>query len=421
MNESKLIQAFPAGTVRIPPSKSLSHRALICAGLAALQSSGESCLRQIGNSEDIEATMSCMKQLGINYSIQSDGTILVQPDPAAAKAAVMDCRESGSTLRFLLPLAAIDGTRRTLTGQGRLMERPMEIYETIFARKDLYYQREGSTLTVQGPLLSGDYHLPGNVSSQFISGLLFALPLLQGDSRIILTTPLESAAYVDLTLDTMKSFGITIEQPDACTYRIPGSQCYQPQYYTVEGDYSQAAFFLAAGALGQSVKCDGMHPESIQGDAAIIDILKRMGAEVFWQGGYLQALPSQLRGIDIDVREIPDLVPPLAVLLSLAEGTSHIVNAGRLRIKESDRLSAMTSELRKLGALVEEGENSMTITGRPSLDGGQTDAHGDHRIAMAMAVAAIRCEAPVSLSGWQHVSKSYPGFWEDFEKEAANE
>lgn len=421
MNENKLIQAFPTGIVRIPPSKSLSHRALICAGLAALQNSGQSCLRHIGDSVDIEATISCMKQLDISYDRQSDGTILVQPNPAAAKDAVMDCRESGSTLRFLLPLAAIDGTRRTFTGQGRLMERPMEIYETIFTQKGLHYQKEGNSLTVQGPLSSGDYHLPGNVSSQFISGLLFALPLLQGDSRVILTTPLESAAYVDLTLDTMASFGITIEHPDAYTYRVPGGQNYQAQQYCVEGDYSQAAFFLAAGALGQPVKCDGMQPESIQGDAAVIDILKRIGAEVFWEDGYLQALPSRLRGIDIDVREIPDLVPPLAVLLSLAEGTSHIVNAGRLRIKESDRLSAMTSELRKLGALVEEEDDSMTITGRPSLDGGQTDAHGDHRIAMAMAVAAIRCEAPVSLSGWQHVSKSYPGFWEDFEKEAANE
>lgn len=420
MNEPKTIHRFPKGVVHIPPSKSLGHRAVICAGLAAING-GQSHLQQLGKSEDISATKGCMEILGAQFEALGDKTLVSRgTKPDDETPLVMDCGESGSTLRFLLPVAALRNTPSTFTGRGRLMGRPLEVYERLFAQKGVFYEKRNSEVRVRGPLPAGEYRLPGNVSSQFVSGLLLALPLLEGDSRIVLETPLESAAYVTLTLDVMRHFGVQIQKNGAKGYLIPGGQNYTPQSYRVEGDYSQAAFFLAAGALGRTVSCAGMRPESAQGDVAVVPLMERMGARVSWQDDLLSASGKILSAIDIDAREIPDLIPVLAVLCSVAQGTSHITGAGRLRIKESDRLSAMATELAKLGAKVIEGPDSLTITGVPHLLGGTMDAHEDHRIAMALAVAAIRCERPLTLTGWRHVDKSYPHFWQDFEKEAVH-
>ena len=419
MSAAKIISNFPSGIVNIPPSKSLSHRAVICAGLAAL--GGEnSRIENLGESEDISATISCMEALGAEYIRENNAVIVSKAKENKYANNLMNCGESGSTLRFMLPITALYSEQFTYTGRGRLMERPLEIYERLFAEKGVRFVRENSTLQVKGPLPAGEYRMAGDVSSQFVSGLLLALPMAEGSSKIVLETPLESAAYVKLTLDVMRDFGVKIDRPDDRTYLISGGQSYKPCNYKVEGDYSQAAFFLAAGALGCDVKCAGMRPESAQGDAAIVDILKQMGARINLQEGILAAEPAELSAIDIDVREIPDLVPPLAVLCALAQGTSHITGAGRLRIKESDRLDAIACELEALGATIMQDEDSLTITGKPLLTGGAADAHNDHRIAMCVAVAAIKCHSQVEFTGWESVGKSYPAFWADFERKLKN-
>lgn len=415
LNENiKIIDKFPAGTVTLPPSKSLSHRAVICASLAA----GESVLKNVGSSKDIEATVSCMKKLGAKIT-QQDENMIVQDGQTASSDSVLDCCESGSTLRFLIPIAALDGKEHIFTGQGLLMQRPLDVYTDVFNQMGVKLELDGNTVKVCGPLKSGNYSMRGDVSSQFISGLLFALPLVDGDSTISITTDLESADYVNMTVDVMERFGVQIKWEENI-FHIKGGQQYKPTEYTVEGDYSQAAFFLAAAALGRPVRCAGLRHSSIQGDGAILDILKKMGARVRNTHGLVSVHADRLTAVTIDAREIPDLVPPLAALCCFCDGESKIINAGRLRIKESDRLDAMYTELKNLGAQIEQGEDSLTITGQKTLTGGNTDAHGDHRIAMAVAVAAIRCEHSVALSGWEHVSKSYPAFWEDFEKEAYN-
>jgi 3-phosphoshikimate 1-carboxyvinyltransferase len=326
----------------------------------------------------------------------------------------VDCGESGSTLRFLLPIAALSGDLAEFKGSGRLLGRPLDVYAKIFSEAGARFSVEKGRVTVCGPLKSGNYDLPGDVSSQFVSGLLFALPLLDGDSEIRLSTPLESRRYVDMTIDVMRRFGVEIGAGDSL-YTVPGGQRYRPAVYRAEADYSQAAFFLAAAALGRDVETSGLDPESIQGDRAILGVLRDMGAEVQWNGGRISVKASSLSAVTVDARETPDLVPPVAALCCFCRGTSRIVNAGRLRLKESDRLSALAAELRKLGASIDEGDDSLAITGVDRLRGGSVDAWGDHRIAMSMAVAAIHCDSPVLLSGWLSVNKSYPGFWSDFE------
>ena len=416
MSDIKVISLFPSGKVSIPPSKSLSHRAVICAGLAAVLSGGESLIENLGDSEDIRATLACMSALGAEFT-REGGCVKAVRSEKKPREHLMDCAESGSTLRFMLPISAALGGEFTFVGRGRLMERPLEIYERLFAEKQIFFARESSELRLSGLLPAGEYRLPGDVSSQFVSGLLLALPMVAGDSKIILETPLESGGYVELTLDVMHDFGIEIARPNDRTYVINGGQSYRACSYNVEGDYSQAAFFLAAGALGRDVKCIGMRPKSHQGDAEIVDIIRKMGANVKWEGDELWAEAAQLNAIDIDVREIPDLVPPLASLCALASGTSHITGAARLRTKESDRLDALTTGLGRLGAKITQGEDILTITGSPFLQGGAAGAQGDHRIAMAVAVAAIKCKYPVLLNDWESVNKSYPAFWADFEGE----
>ena len=417
MRDSKRIEKFPAGDVRIPPSKSLAHRAVICAWLASRSAQRESMLSNLHDSDDIAATLAGVRALGANW-IRQNGVVRMLP-AQQTEDSVIDCNESGSTLRFLLPLAALEEKERIFTGRGRLMERPLDIYADLFAEAGVLFVREGDRIRLKGPLKSGVYILPGDVSSQFVSGLLFALPMLAGDSEIRLTTELESRAYVDMTVDMMRRFGVSAEMPDAYTYRIAGGQRYRPAEYTVEADYSQAAFFLAAAALGRPVVCRGLSRESLQGDRAILEILAEMGANLQWRtDGSLAVSAERLRAVTVDARAIPDLMPPVAVLCSYCEGESRIVNAGRLRIKESDRLAALAKELTALGVRLEETVDSLTIQGAESLPGGAVDAHGDHRIAMAMAVAAIGCTGEVRLTGAESVRKSYPNFWKDFEKEA---
>lgn len=408
-----------SGEILIPPSKSISHRAIISGGLAK----GVSLIKNVDLSEDIVATCEGMKALGVDINIEDDNKGLhkikiVGKGQLRLVENEIDCGESGSTLRFLIPLAILDGKKVIFNGKGKLVERPLNTYYEIFDKQGINYNNNDGNLplTIEGSLKPDDFRVKGNISSQFISGLMFSLPLLEKESKIIITTSLESKGYVDLTMDILKEFGINIENNNYEKFTIRGGQCYKPREYEVEGDYSQAAFYIVAGILGGRLRLKGLKENSLQGDKVIIDIVKDMGGSLSIYGDTLDVLPGKSFGVTIDASQCPDLVPILAVLASLSKGITKITNASRLRIKESDRLKAISSELNKLGGNVEELEDGLIIEGKEMLDGGVVDSWGDHRIAMALAIASIRCKDKVVIKNSEVVKKSYPKFWEDFAK-----
>lgn len=399
MESIKIKPSLLRGKVKIPPSKSLSHRAVICASLCG---EGQSIVNNIVLSEDIKATVEGMKKLGAEINVLKNNAYIkrggeIEPDPA------IDCGESGSTLRFLIPLSLVLANSCNFFGSKKLFERPLDVYYEIFKKQHIYYKTGGSCpLAVRGRLLPGAYEVPGNTSSQFISGLLLSLPLLDGDSKITVTGGFESKAYVDLTVDVMEKFGVYTERADEKTFLIKGGQEYKSTVYTVESDYSQAAFFLAANELGNEVECLGLNSASLQGDREIINIIK----------GYGHGKDE----VTIDGSQIPDLIPIIAVLAALKENRTTVIgNAGRLRLKESDRLKAVSTELGKLGASVRETEDGLVINGLKTLKGNvKVSSWNDHRIAMSLAVAATRCENGIILENYSAVNKSYPNFWEDY-------
>ena len=390
------------GSITPPPSKSQSHRVLIAAALAE----GVSMLRNVALSQDIEATIRCLEALGASFRWEREALAVTGLAGQAApqgELPLLDCGESGSTLRFLIPIALVLRGGGRFTGQGRLMERPQGPYFDLFREKGISFEQKDGVLTVRGRLEPGTFSLPGNVSSQFITGLLYALPLLPGDSEILLTTSLESRGYVDMTLDGLERFGVRVENQDYARFLVPGSQSFRARDLTVEADWSNAAFWYAAALLESDVDIRGLDTHSTQGDAAI--------AGHYWT----LARPADAQ---IDVSGCPDLVPPLAAMAALrGEGlTTRLVNAARLRIKESDRLATVTEVLNALGAEVEEHDDHLVIRGKDTLPGGVTvSGHNDHRIAMMAAVAATGCGAPVTITGAECVRKSYPNFWDDYE------
>ncbi|WP_455655297.1 3-phosphoshikimate 1-carboxyvinyltransferase [Phascolarctobacterium sp.] len=421
MTTLKITPAKLGGSVCAPSSKSMGHREIICAGL----SDGTSIVDNISMSADMEATLRCLEALGISFqqvpSSRAGRTAFAISGSGKVRAAcsAVDCGESGSTLRFMIPLGALCGAPLTFTGHGKLVTRPLQAYYDIFDRQGLHYTTAAKgylPLTVNGVLQSGAYELPGNVSSQFISGLLFALPLLEGDSVLEITSGLESQSYVDLTLSCLAKYGIIIEHENYYKYHIRGGQRYRGGRSMVEGDWSQAAFWLVAGTLGRQITCTGLHTASLQGDRVVAGIISRMGGKITSDAeGNYTALPAPTKGVVIDAADCPDIIPVLTVLAAVSEGTTEIINAGRLRIKECDRLAAMTSELNKLGAAVTELPDGLLIKGRPEgLRGGCVDAWNDHRIAMSLAVASLVCREAVIVSGSECVQKSYPEFWKDF-------
>lgn len=413
----KIIPSKLNGVVDIPPSKSMSHRAIICAGL----SEGISEIDNVIFSEDILATLGGMASFGVTYEKleKQNGRykLVIQGKyPLDIRNENIDCRESGSTIRFLIPVACVTGKKVTFTGKGKLIERPLDEYYKIFHKQNIsFYNQNGKLpLTIKGKLNSDKFELRGDISSQFISGLMFALPLLSGDSEIDIITKLESRGYVDLTIDMLNKFKVDVENIDYNKFIIKGNQKYMPQNYYVEGDYSQAAFWMVAGLLSDKVITKGLDINSLQGDKTILDIIKDMNGNIQIQDDGVIASSSKTKGTVIDVSQCPDLVPILAVLASLSDGTTKIINASRLRIKESDRLKAISTELKKIGADITELEDGLIIEGKEYLNGGEVDSWNDHRIAMALAVATIKCVEPVIINNSDCVSKSYPNFWEDF-------
>lgn len=395
------------GSVTPPPSKSMAHRLIICAALAG----GVSTVRNVAFSQDILATLRCMESLGAAWEQTDDRTIQVTGIGGVTpgrlwkgKLPYFDCGESGSTLRFLIPIALAVAGSGVFTGHGRLMERPQKPYFDLFEERNIAYEQQNGVLTIRGQLTPGDYQLPGNVSSQFFTGLLLALPLVGGTSRLIPTTGLESWDYIAMTIEAQRAAGVTVKGLENKDWQgktlSTFGQRYESLEGTVEADWSQAAFWYAANLLGSRVDIQGLNLNSAQGDMRV--------------AAYFEKL-SRPGNVELDVSQCPDLVPPLSAMAAVRQGTTQIVNAARLRIKESDRLASVTATLNGMGAQVEEFPDSLTIRGRDSLAGGVTvDCCNDHRIAMMAAVAATRCRAPVTLLGAQCVKKSYPNFWEDY-------
>lgn len=387
-----------SGAVTPPPSKSMAHRLIIAASLGG----GISTVRNVAFSKDIEATLRCMKTMGTGVEHLDNSTLRIHGlghsiPQTGAPLPHFDCGESGSTLRFLIPIALAVVGGGVFTGQGRLMERPQKPYFDIFDEKGISWKQENGVLTVQGRLTPGEYRLPGNVSSQFFTGLLFALSLLDGPSRIISTTAMESANYINMTLDAMAEAGVHVEVAEDLTAFTVQPSTYSPIDLTVEADWSQAGFWYAAIALGNSLELEGLNPFSSQGDMIVASHFLKL---------------THPGDITIDLSGCPDLLPPMAVMAAVREGTTHFINGARLRIKESDRLATVHALLDALGGQAEEGADSLTVHGLPSLKGGTVDGANDHRIVMAAAIAATACQTPVTILGAQAVSKSYPDFFE---------
>lgn len=386
-----------SGSIKIPPSKSISHRALICAAL----SHGESVVRDVLGCEDTDATCAALEALGAKIRIEN-GTAYVTGIENPPEKAEIDCRESGSTLRFIIPIAAALGVEATFYGSGKLPTRPITPYIDEFPKHGVEFVSDTMPYHIRGRLTAGHFPVPGDISSQFITGLLFAMPLMDGVSTIILTSPLQSKPYADITVRCMQSFGIETLEFNG-NYSVKGVQRYKPCEYTVEGDCSQAAFFAVANKLGSSIELLGLNPASVQGDRAVFDIIDRM-----------LTIGSNYTGFDIDASDIPDLVPILTVLAAFADSPSHITGCKRLRIKECDRLEAISASLNLLGAKVTAGDDYLDIEGVKTLSGGVCDSYNDHRIAMSLAIASQRCTEPLTITNAECVAKSYPTFFEDF-------
>jgi 3-phosphoshikimate 1-carboxyvinyltransferase len=401
------------GTLSIPPSKSLSHRAVLAAALAE----GESVIENLIFSEDIVATTEAVRALGVE-AVQ-DGSTLTIRRSGSLKAPVgpLHCNESGSTLRFLIPFAGLFDEPVVFTGEGKLTTRPLDPYFDLFKSQGIDYDYPGQLpLTVKGRLKPGTFEMPGHISSQFVTGLLYVLPLLHGDSEIVLTSPLESKDYVTLTLQILRIFGIEVETVTPEHYKIKGNQSFKPAKYRVEGDYSQAAFWIAGGLMGEGLILKDLAEKSEQGDRRILDIVKDMGGNLEWKDGDLIVHPSKTHGAVIDASQCPDLVPICATLASVSEGTTQVINAARVRLKESDRLEAIRTELNKLGANVKEEAEGLIIEGVSGLTSGSVEGWNDHRIVMSLAIASAKCSGPIEIEGSGAVKKSYPHFFEDFSK-----
>ena len=410
----KITPSLTQGTISLPSSKSMAHRAILCACLAK----GTSVISDVDFNKDVHATIDCMKALGA--SIEMNGNTLTIQGCDIKKldhSALCPCNESGSTLRFIIPLASLTNQKITFTGQGRLMNRPMHIYQELFDQQNIPFVQD-ETITIHGALQAQTYEIDGNVSSQFISGLLLAAPLMDKETKIIIKEPYESRSYVDLTLEMLKRFGIEVIEKGN-TYTIAPNQNYQATNYSVESDYSQLAFFGVLASLQNQLTLKGCNPHSKQGDKVILDILKEVGAIISISDTEIQVQSHPLQPMNVDLSNCPDLGPILCVLASFIPGKNYIYNAARLRMKESDRIEAMETELKKWGVNIQSDQDSITIYGKENYFQDhivEIDAHNDHRIVMAMTIFGLCAQSDSLIHDSQAIEKSYPTFFEDIKK-----
>lgn len=410
MSDVKFSPFVPNGTVNVPPSKSDVHRAIICAAMA----NGVSRISPVALSNDIKATIGCIKALGADAVLENNVLSVDGTNMYKNKTALLDCGESGSTLRFFIPIAAVGNINATFVGKGKLPQRPIGIFTEALPKAGTVCKTEGGLpLEIKGQLKSGIFEIPGNVSSQFITGLLLALPILEGDSEIVLTSPLESVGYIAMTIRTMKQFGVNIQATEK-GWHIKGGQSYKTCDYTTDGDWSQAAFFMVLGAVSGKVTVKGVAKDSTQGDKKCAEILARFGAKVTQLDNEVTVEKGELKAITIDASQIPDLVPVLSVCAAFAEGTTKIINSERLRIKECDRLKATAELLNNLGGKVKELSDGLEITGVSSLKGGNVNGYNDHRIVMSAAVCAARSDEDITATFAMSINKSYPDFYIDY-------
>ncbi len=399
------------GRVHIPASKSQAHRLLICAAL------GEEKTEVVcdGISADIAATAKCLRALGAAVE-ETEAGFLVSPIKKVPEGRCeLYCGESGSTLRFLLPIVGALGVQAVFHREGRLPQRPLAPLDSVLTAHGMTLSEDGDLLLCSGQLQAGNYEIAGNVSSQYISGLLMALPRFAGESRLAVTGTLESAAYVAMTEDALRLSGVEFSKNGA-SYAIPGGQRFRlPARTAVEGDWSNAAFFLCMGALAkEGIRVEGLNLKSSQGDRGVLDVLRAFGAAVSEEENAVTVRRGTLRGVTVDASPIPDLIPVLSVVASVAAGETRVENAYRLRLKESDRLQSTANLLRALGGRVEEKEDGLVITGVPTLHGGAVETQNDHRLAMSAATAACAATGEVTVDNDACVAKSYPRFWEDY-------
>lgn len=388
------VKIFPhkaCGSITAPPSKSMAHRLLIAAGLAK----GKSVIHHVAPSEDVLATIDCLNALGADCHYQNESiTVCGIGGKVNAPNATLPCRECGSTLRFFLPIALLSNQETTLCGSVRLFQRPLSVYETICQEQNLPFSQKQNSVIVQGKLSSGHYTVAGNISSQFISGLLFALPLLENDSTITLTEPIESRSYINLTIKALAEFGVTVAWQTTTTLNIQGGQSYQAREITVEGDYSNAAFFSALSCIGAQVTVTGLNEDSLQGDCIYIDYFEKLK----------NGTPT------LSLADCPDLGPILFAVAGALNGATF-TNTARLRIKESDRGAVMAEELAKFGIHCEVLENEITVHSAKLTPPEEILlGHNDHRIVMALSVLLTLCGG--EIDGAEAVSKSLPDFFE---------
>ncbi len=407
-----------AGETAAPASKSEAHRRMICAGLTA----GETVLTGFMPSEDMTATMNCLSALGVGLR-EERGTLTVAGGARPPLMPLMDCGESGSTLRFFVPVALALTGGGVFRMHGRLSQRPMDVYQDLFVPRGVrWHMREGaddaaelSVVAAGAQMQAGSYVLPGSVSSQFVSGLLFTLPLLPGESELTVTPPVESAAYIRMTVQTLLDSGIELEETEPFHWRIPGMQRYAAKSGALEGDWSQAAAWLCAGALGADIRVRALRADTLQGDRAILRHLQALGAAVEENEDFVRVAGGRLHGAELDMRDTPDIAPMVALVCQLAEGESRLNGCGRLRLKESDRLRATVRMLNDLGGHAREDGDAIVIRGVGGLRGNVTveDEH-DHRMVVLASLAALRADGPVTVRDAEALNKSWPGYPEAY-------
>lgn len=392
MSIVKINKSHLNGETTLPPSKSAAHRALICSFLA-----GGGNVNPIISSTDMDATVGIIEGLKNNDN-------------------VLNCIESGSAVRFMIPVAAALGRNVTFTGEGSLVSRPLDEYINLLPKHGVSVKSAGGLpFSISGQLRNGRYEIAGDVSSQYVTGLLLALAKLEGDSAIILTTPLQSKPYVDMTVKIMDDYGVDIRETDF-GYLIKGSQKFKQLDYNVEGDWSHAAFFLVAGAIGGNVRLKGLDMNSCQGDKEVFDIIKKFGADIKCEDDEVVCSSGELKGIEINVEDIPDMVPALAVLAAFSNGKTVIKGAQRLRYKESDRIKSVVYNLKAIGADVFETDDGMIIEGSKTLHSGKLKGFNDHRIVMAFSIAALFLDGETTIDDALSINKTYPSFFEDYNK-----